>query len=64
MSKRNGFGVVWRGVVWRGVEVKIAVDKWDMGWGAMSLGWAGWGSEHAHWLCAPLPLLCCPACEK
>ena len=48
----------------RSVELTLAVDKWDMGWGDMSLGWAGWGAEHAHGLCLLLPFFCCPACPQ
>ena len=40
----------------RGVEVTSAEDKWEVGGGMMSLGWAGWGAECAHGLCA-FPLL-------
>ena len=50
-----------RGIVRRGVELTLAVDKWDMGWVAMSLGWASWGAESAHSICATFPLFCCPA---
>ena len=46
------------------MELAFAVDKWDMGWGTISLVCEGWGAEHAHVICAPFPLLCCPAHEK
>ena len=45
-------------------KVTLAGDKWDMGWGAMSLGWAGWGVERAHGICMPSPLFCFPARKK
>ena len=49
---------------WHGVELTLAVDNWEMGWGAMSLRWAGWGVERTNGLCAPFPLFCCPACPR
>ena len=33
------------------------LDKWEMGWGAMSLGWSGWRVDHAHGICATSPLV-------
>ena len=47
-----------------GVEFTLAVDKWEMGRVEMSMGWEGWGAERAHGIYAPLPLFCCPGCEK
>ena len=46
------------------VMLTLADYKWWVGWGAMSLGWEVWGSECADGLCAPFPLLCCPAHKK
>ena len=43
----------------RSVDLTLALDKWEMVWGAMSWGWAGWGAERAHGICAPFPLFCC-----
>ena len=43
-------------MAWRGVEITLAVDNWDIVCGAMSWGWAGWGAERAHGICAPFPL--------
>ena len=48
----------------RNVKLNLAVDKWEMGWGAMPLGWAGWGEEIAHGIYEPFPLLCCPDRKK
>ena len=42
------------------VELDLAVDKWEMGWGAMSQGWASWGAECSNGLCVPLHLFWCP----
>ena len=39
-----------------GVELTLALDKWEMVWGATSWGCAGWGAERAHGICAPFPL--------
>ena len=47
-----------------GVEITLEVDKWEVGWGDISLGWEGWGAERANGIFAPFPLLCCPAREK
>ena len=47
-----------------GVELTLAVDNWDMGWEAMSLGWAGWGAYRARGICTPFPLLYCPTRKK
>ena len=58
-GKHSSSGVQLRG---GGVELTLAVDKWYMGWVAMSLGWAGWVAERAHGICASFPLLCCLAC--
>ena len=44
------------------MDITLAVDKRDMGWVSMYLGWAGWGAERANGLCAPFPLFCFPAC--
>ena len=49
---------------WQGVDLSLAVDKWEMGWGTMYLGWADWGAERTHGICAPLPLFCFPACLR
>ena len=51
-------------MVRRGVNLTMAVDKWDMGWGEMSLWWEGWVAESAHGICAHFPLLCCPTRKK
>ena len=54
----------WRDAAQRGMELTLAAYKWEMVWGAMYLGWEGWGMECSHGICATLPLLCCPAHEK
>ena len=46
----------------RDVELTLAGDTWEVGCGAMYMVWEGWGAGRAHGLCAPFPLLCCPAC--
>ena len=46
------------------MKLILAGDKWDMGWGAMSLGWARWGAERAHGLCMTFSSSCCPDCDK
>ena len=40
-----------------GMYITLVVDKWEMGWGAMSLGWAGWSKEHTHDICTSFLLL-------
>ena len=40
----------------RSVELTLVVNKWDVGWGAMSLGWEVWVAEHSRGLCMPFPL--------
>ena len=44
------------------MENNLMVNKWDMGWGAIALGWVVWVAERAHGLCAPFPLFGCPSC--
>ena len=41
------------------VELDLAVDKWEMGFGSMFLGWEGWVVERDHGLSAPFSLLYC-----
>ena len=38
-------------------------SKGDMG-GGVTRRWAGWVSESAHGICAPLYLFYCPACKN
>ena len=59
-GKKSSSGARRRGMVRRDVEITLVVDKWEMGWGDMPLGWAGWGAERAHGLFTPLPLFSCP----
>ena len=42
------------------MELNLAVDQCDIVWGTISWGWAGWGAERAHGICAPFPLFCFP----
>ena len=49
-----------RGIEKRCVELTLEVDKWEMGWGKMSLGREDWGAEHTHGLCALSSFLSCP----
>ena len=51
-----------RGAAWSGMVCCLpwTGDNLEMGWGAMSLGWSGWGADCDHGICAPLPLLSCP----
>ena len=49
-----------RDAEWRGMELNLAVDNWEMGWGAIYLGWTGWGADLSHGICMNLPLFCCP----
>ena len=46
------------------VELSLAVDKWDMEWGKMYMGWSCWGVESSNGLCDIHPLLCCPFHEN
>ena len=48
----------------RDVEITLAVDNWEISWGAMSQGWEFWGAEHAHGLCVPFPLFYFPVYLK
>ena len=47
-----------------GVELALAMDKWEMGWGVLSMEWSGLGEERAHGICIPFTLFCLPAHEK
>ena len=58
-GRHSSSGARGREMARRGVELTLAVDKWDMVWGAMSWGWAGWGAERAHGICAPFHLFRC-----
>ena len=43
-ARKHSYSGAWQ----RGMELNLAVDKWEMGWGAMCLGREGWGEEHTH----------------
>ena len=43
----------------RNVKITLSGDTWNMGWGIMYLGWAGWGAERSHGICAHFPLFYC-----
>ena len=65
MQEKNSSGGAWRrGMARGGVELTLAVDKWEMEWGGVSLGWVGWGAEHACGIFSPFPLLFFPARKK
>ena len=44
----------------RGAELTFAVYKWEIGWGAISLGWSGWVADYDHGICTLFPLFPCP----
>ena len=50
LEKHSSNGVQRREMVRRSMTLTLAVYKWNMGWGEMSLGWAGWGAERDHGL--------------
>ena len=57
-GKHSSGGTARREMVRRALN--LAMYKWDMGWGAMSPGWAGRGVERTYGICVPFPLLSCP----
>ena len=47
-GKKSSSGARGHGMARHGVELTLAVDKWEIVWSAMSLGWAGkQGETHA-----------------
>ena len=63
-GKHSSSGRWRREMARRSVELTLSEDKQEMGWDAMSLGWAGWGVDRAHGLCAPFPFLYFPSRKK
>ena len=53
-------------IKWRGTHLVLTLAgyKWEVGWGVMSWGLAGWGEEHAHGICDTSPLLRCTGPQK
>ena len=41
-GKDSSSGAPQREMAWHDVKLTFAGDKWEMGWGTMYLGWAGW----------------------
>ena len=55
-------GIFSRVIICDSIQDSVALGRrW---WGTMLRGWAGWGAEHTHGLCAPFPLFCFPAPRK
>ena len=63
-GKDSSSGAPQREMAWHDVKLTFAGDKWEMGWGTMYLGWAGWLAESAHGICTHFPFFCCPARKK